>query len=70
MKVLGIPLSPYVRKVVAVLNAKGIDYELDPIMPGGDDPEFRAVSPLGKIPVLIDGFLFGHFCVARDLPGL
>ncbi len=57
MKVLGIPLSPYVRKVAVVLNIKGIDYEVQPVLPGSDDPDFRAVSPLGKIPVLIDGDL-------------
>jgi len=54
MKILGIPLSPFVRKVAVVLNIKGIDYEVEPILPGSDDPAFRAVSPLGKIPVLID----------------
>ena len=54
MKILGIPLSPYVRKVVVDLNIKGIDYEIQPVLPGSDDPDFRAVSPLGKIPVLID----------------
>ena len=46
--------SPYVRKVLAALNLKGLDYEVDPIVPfyGGD--RFTELSPLRRIPVLID----------------
>ena len=53
--IVGSYLSPYVRKVLACLHRKGIDYEIDPIVPffGGD--EFSKVSPLRRIPVLIDG---------------
>ena len=57
MKLLGVYLSPFVRKVAVVLTIKGLDYEQEPVMPGSDDPEFRAVSPLGKIPGLTDGEL-------------
>ncbi len=55
MKLLGVHLSPFVRKVSVVLTVKGLSYQQEPTMPGSDEPEFRAVSPLGKIPVLIDG---------------
>jgi glutathione S-transferase len=55
MKILGVHLSPFVRKVAVVLTIKGQDYEQEPVMPGATTPEFRAVSPLGKIPVLVDG---------------
>ena len=57
MKIIGSYVSPYVRKVLACLNLKGIDYEIDPITPffGGD--EFERLSPLRRIPVLIDGDL-------------
>ncbi|HEB89087.1 MAG TPA: glutathione S-transferase family protein [Deltaproteobacteria bacterium] len=47
----GVSLSPYVRKVRAVLAIKGIAYDLVNVMPGAMDPEFLAKSPLSKIPV-------------------
>ena len=57
IKVHGVPLSPFVRKVLLVLDYKGIEFENIPVFPGSDEPEFRAISPLGKIPVLEhDGF--------------
>ena len=57
MQVVGSYVSPYVRKVLACLNLKRLDYEIDPITPffGGD--EFERLSPLRKIPILIDGDL-------------
>lgn len=56
-KVHGVALSPFVRKVLLALEYKGIPYESVPVMPGADDAGFRAISPLGKIPVLEhDGF--------------
>ncbi len=57
IKVHGVPLSPFVRKVLLVLDYKGVDYDVEPVFPGAEDPAFRAISPLGKIPVLEhDGF--------------
>jgi glutathione S-transferase len=50
----GIPVSPYVRKVQAVLNTKGIDYSINPIIPFGDKTELLSLNPLGKIPVYQD----------------
>jgi glutathione S-transferase len=46
-----------VRKVLVFLELKGLEFELDPIVPffGGD--RFGALSPLRRIPVLIDGAL-------------
>jgi len=55
MKLLGVPLSPFVRKVAVILKIKGVAYEQEPVMPGSTSEEFRAMSPLGKIPVLVDG---------------
>ena len=55
MKILGVHLSPFVRKVAVVLTIKEQGYEQQPVMPGDTAPEFRALSPLGKIPVLVDG---------------
>ena len=55
MKIIGSFVSPYVRKVLACLELKGIDYEVDPITPFFGNDEFTALSPLRRIPVLIDG---------------
>lgn len=51
---IGSYLSPYVRKALVVLEVKGIRYRIDPIVPffGGD--AFSRLSPLRRIPVLID----------------
>ncbi len=57
MKLLGVRLSPFVRKVAVVLAVKGLDYEHESVMPGSDDPKFRAASPTGKIPGFVDGDL-------------
>ncbi|MGK2942426.1 MAG: glutathione S-transferase family protein [Immundisolibacter sp.] len=51
---LGIPLSPFVRKVRVVMAEKNLPYDLRPVFPGSDDAEFRALSPLGKIPAFSD----------------
>lgn len=53
--IIGSFVSPYVRKVLACMNLKGLDYEVDPITPFFGDDEFRRLSPLCRIPVLIDG---------------
>lgn len=55
IKVHGHPLSPFVRKVLLTLEIKGIDYDNTPVFPGDSSAEFRAISPLGKIPVLQHG---------------
>lgn len=55
MKIIGSFVSPYVRKVLAVMEMKGIDYEVDPITPFFGNDEFERLSPLRRIPVLVDG---------------
>jgi glutathione S-transferase len=55
MRIIGSFVSPYVRKVIAVMHLKGIPYEIDPITPFFGNDEFRRLSPLCRIPVLIDG---------------
>jgi glutathione S-transferase len=57
MKIVGSYVSPYVRKVLACLNLKGLDYEIDPITPFFGNDEFTRLSPLRRIPVLVDGDL-------------
>jgi glutathione S-transferase len=51
-KIIGASLSPFVRKTRAFFTEKGLDYELEPLMPFGVSDEFKAKSPLGKIPCL------------------
>lgn len=55
--VVGNYISPYVRKVLACLELKGLDYDIDPITPFIGDERFSALSPLRRIPVLIEGDL-------------
>lgn len=55
MKLIGVHLSPYARKVAVILTAKGLAFEQEPMLPGSGGPVFRKISPLGKIPVLMDG---------------
>ncbi|WP_156255600.1 glutathione S-transferase family protein [Sandarakinorhabdus oryzae] len=52
--VVGNYLSPYVRKVLVCLTMKGVPYTIDPITPFFGNDAFAAVSPLRRIPVLID----------------
>lgn len=54
-KLYGVGLSPFVRKVRIVLEAKGIAYDLDPVIPMNPNPDFKRISPLGKIPAFADG---------------
>jgi glutathione S-transferase len=55
LKVVGSFVSPYVRKVLACMNLKGLVYEVDPITPFFGNDEYQRLSPLRRIPVLIDG---------------
>ena len=54
-RIIGSFVSPYVRKVMACMNLKQIDYEVDPITPFYGNDEFERLSPLRRIPVLVEG---------------
>jgi glutathione S-transferase len=54
IRIVGSYISPYVRKVLVALDLKGLSYEIDPIVPFLGDDRFTAISPLRRIPVLID----------------
>jgi glutathione S-transferase len=54
VKVIGSFLSPYVRKVLVVLDLKNIAYEIDPIVPFFGDARFAELSPLRRVPVWVD----------------
>ena len=53
MRIIGSYVSPYVRKVIACLHFKGLDYEIDPITAFYGNEEFERLSPLRRIPVLV-----------------
>lgn len=54
MKLVGRYTSPYVRRVAVTLLTYGMDFELEELLPFGDDKaEVRKFNPLGRIPALI-----------------
>ena len=55
MILYGSTMSPYVRKVAAFAAEKGMEFELKPTRLADPDSDFRAASPFGKMPALIDG---------------
>ena len=55
MLIIGNYISPYARKVLLALQIKGIAFELDPIVPYFGNDAFTRLSPLRRIPVLVDG---------------
>lgn len=55
LTIIGSYVSPYVRKVLACMNLKCLTFEVDPITPFFGNEEFQRLSPLRRIPVLIDG---------------
>jgi glutathione S-transferase len=52
--VYGGSLSPFVRKVCVVMAEKGVDFSVENVNPFAPPPEFLAISPLKRIPVLRD----------------
>ena len=52
--VVGSYLSPYVRKALVCLALKGVEYRIDPIVPFFGNDAFTRVSPVRRVPVLID----------------
>lgn len=55
--IIGSPVSPYVRKVLAACMLKGVEVELDPISPMMGNDDFERLSPLRRVPVWIEGDL-------------
>jgi glutathione S-transferase len=62
--VIGNYVSPFVRKVLVCMELKGLGYEIDPIAPFVGNDAFERLSPLRRIPVLIeDGRVFNDSSV-------
>jgi glutathione S-transferase len=51
-KIIGAGLSPFVRKTRVFFAEKGIPYDHEPLIPFNVSAEYKAKSPLGKIPCL------------------
>ena len=67
LTLIGNLLSPYVRKVVAICEIKGLAYELDPIVPFLGNEKFTALNPLRRIPILIhDGAVIADSTVIAE----
>jgi glutathione S-transferase len=57
-KIYGVPISVHTRKVIVAALAKGLPYEVVPVVPVIPDnppPNWRELSPTGLIPALTDG---------------
>src|SRR5271163_2968717 len=54
VQIIGSYLSPYVRKVLVVLDLKGIPYAIDSIVPFFGNNDSSQISPVRRVPVLID----------------
>lgn len=62
--VIGNYVSPYVRKLLVCLELKGLAYTIDPIAPFVGNEAFERLSPLRRIPVLLeDGRVFNDSSV-------
>jgi glutathione S-transferase len=57
LTIIGNHVSPFVRKVLAVCEIKHLQYQVDSIVPFFGDDRFTELSPLRRIPVLVDGDL-------------
>lgn len=56
LELVSFKVCPFVQRSVIALNAKGIAYTLTHINPHEPPDWFKAISPLGKVPVLlVDG---------------
>ena len=57
MKLIGSALSPYAARVMIAARSKGIDLPMEAPEGGPRSAAHLAISPIGKIPVLVDGSL-------------
>lgn len=67
VQIIGSYISPYVRKVLVFLHIEGIAYEIDPIIPFMGDDGFTRLSPVRRIPVLLDDDGFVRIRAYEDL---
>ena len=48
IQIIGSPVSPFVKKVIALLVMKGVDFEVDPITPFYGNDRYSELSPLRR----------------------
>jgi glutathione S-transferase len=53
LKLVGYPVSPFVRKVRLTLAHKGVPYDLDPVVPFTENAKILLLNPKGSVPVLV-----------------
>ena len=53
VRLIGIFLSPYVRRVAVSMNLLNLPFEEDQVFVFGDPDSVRRYNPLGRIPVLV-----------------
>lgn len=56
-QVLGVGLSPFVRKIILCCHYKNVEFESVAVLPGDDSEDFRRISPLGKVPAFKDEYV-------------
>jgi len=69
MHIYGSTASPFVQRVLMAARAKGHEIAVTPPLGGQmQSPEFQAISPMGRVPVLAldDG---GHLCESAAIVG-
>jgi glutathione S-transferase len=54
VRIVGTPVSPFVRKVLVFLRLKNVPFEIDPLIPFFANERYAALNPLGRIPLLMD----------------
>lgn len=57
LKIYGVPISVHTRKVIVAARLKRLPHEVHPVVPVIPDnppPDWRRMSPTGRIPVLVD----------------
>jgi len=58
LKIYGVPISVHTRKVLIVAALKGLPHEVIPVVPviaGNPPPNWRELSPTGRVPAISDG---------------
>jgi len=55
MKLIGSALSPYAARVMIAAHYKGVDLPMEAVEGGPRSLALLALTPIGKIPVLLDG---------------
>jgi glutathione S-transferase len=58
LKIYGVPVSVHTRKVLIVATFKALPHEVIPVVPvipGNPPPNWRELSPTGRIPAITDG---------------